>query len=50
MLRRHWRVVVGWAVFNVLALMALVVVVVVIVGVGIGLATGIDKASSAASA
>jgi hypothetical protein len=46
-LRRHWRVVVGWAVFNLLALLALVIIV-VIVGVGVGLAAGLDKASSAA--
>ena len=43
-LGRHWRVVAGWALFNLVALVALVVVV-VIVGVGIGLAAGQDEAS-----
>ncbi len=48
-LRTHWRVVVGWAVFNLLALVAMVVVT-VIVSVGIGLATGADEGSGAAAA
>ena len=49
MLRTHWRVVVGWAVCNVLALVAMIVIT-VILGVGIGLAAGIDQASGAAGA
>lgn len=47
MLRTHWRVIAGWALFNLLALVAMVVVT-VILGVGIGLAAGIDQASGAA--
>jgi hypothetical protein len=47
MLCTHWRVVVGWGMFNLLALVA-VVAVTVILGVGIGLAAGIDQASGAA--
>jgi len=46
-LGRQWRVVVGWGVFNLLAIVAMIVVA-VILGVGIGLADGVDKASSAA--
>lgn len=49
MLRTHWRVVAGWALFNLLALVAMIVVT-VILGVGIGLAAGIDQASTAAAA
>lgn len=49
MLRTHWRVVVGWGVFNLLALVAMVAVT-VILGVGIGLAAGFDQASGAAGA
>jgi hypothetical protein len=47
MLRTHWRVIVGWALFHLLALVAMVVVT-VIVGVGIGLAAGVDQGSGAA--
>ena len=47
MLRTHWRVVVGWGMFNLLALVAMIVVT-VIVGVGIGLAAGVDEGSGAA--
>src|ERR1700754_122284 len=47
MLRTHWRVVVGWGLFNLLALVAMVVVT-VILGVGIGVAAGLDEASGAA--
>lgn len=46
-LRTHWRVMVGWAVFNLLALIAMIVIT-VILGVGIGLAAGADQASGAA--
>jgi hypothetical protein len=46
-LRTHWRVMVGWAVFNLLALIAMIVIT-VILGVGIGLASGLDQASGAA--
>jgi hypothetical protein len=49
MLRTHWRVVVGWGLFNLLALIAMIVVT-VILGVGIGLAAGVDQASGAAAA
>jgi hypothetical protein len=49
MLRTHWRVVVGWGMFNLLALVAMIVVT-VILGVGIGLAAGVDQASGAAAA
>ena len=48
-LRRHWRVAVGWGVFNLLALVA-VVVVTVVVGVGIDLAAAGDGTSKAATA
>ena len=48
-LRTHWRVVVGWAVFNLLALVAMIVIT-VIISVGVGLATGADEASGAAAA
>jgi len=48
-LRTHWRVVVGWALFNLLALVALIVVV-VIVGVGVSLAGSSGEASSTAGA
>lgn len=47
-LRRHWRVVIGWALFNLVALVALVAIT-VIFGVGIGVAEGADKASGAAA-
>ena len=47
MLRTRWRVVVGWGVFNLLALVAMVVIT-VILGVGIGVAAGLDEASGAA--
>ena len=49
MLRTHWRVVVGWALFNLLALVAMIVIT-VILGVGIGLAAGVDQGSGAAGA
>ena len=49
MLRTHWRVIVGWALFHLLALVAMIVVT-VIVGVGIGLAAGVDQGSGAAGA
>ena len=42
-IRRHWRVIVGWAVFNLLAIMA-VVVAFVIVGVGYAIIAGGDAA------
>ena len=48
-LRTHWRVVVGWAVFNLLALVAMIVLTVVI-SVGVGFATGAEQASGAAAA
>jgi hypothetical protein len=48
-LRSHWRVAVGWAVFNVLALVAMIVVTVTI-SVAVGLATGAAQASGAAAA
>jgi hypothetical protein len=48
-LRTHWRVMVGWAVFNLLALIAMIVVT-VIIGVGVGLAGGVEQASGAAGA
>ncbi len=48
-LRRHWRVAVGWGVFNLVALVA-VIVVTVVVGVGIDLAAAGDGTSSAAAA
>ena len=48
-LRSHWRVVVGWAVFNLLALVAMIVIT-VIISVGVGVATGADQASGAAAA
>jgi hypothetical protein len=47
MLRTHWRVIVGWGVFNLLALVAMIVVT-VILGVGVGVAAGVDQASGAA--
>ena len=47
-LGKNWRVVVGWGVFNLLALVALIVIA-VIVGIGIGLAVGTDQASSASA-
>ncbi|MDB5422692.1 MAG: hypothetical protein JWQ29_108 [Phenylobacterium sp.] len=47
-LRQHWRVVVGWAVFNLVALVAMVAIT-VIFGVGVGVAEGADKASGAAA-
>jgi hypothetical protein len=47
MLRTQWRVIVGWALFHLLALVAMIVVT-VIVGVGIGLAAGVDQGSGAA--
>jgi len=47
MLRTHWRVIVGWALFHLLALVAMIVVT-VILGVGIGLAAGVDQGSGAA--
>jgi len=47
MLRTHWRVIAGWALFHLLALVAMIVVT-VIVGVGIGLAAGVDQGSGAA--
>ena len=46
-LRTHWRVMVGWGVFNLLALIAMIVIT-VILGVGIGLASGVEEASGAA--
>jgi hypothetical protein len=49
MLRTHWRVIVGWALFHLLALVAMIVVT-VIGGVGIGLAAGVDQGSGAAGA
>jgi hypothetical protein len=48
MLRTHWRVVAGWALFHLLALVAMIVVT-VIVGVGIGLAAGVAQGSGAAA-
>jgi hypothetical protein len=45
-LRTHWRVVVGWALFNLMALVALIVII-VIIGVGVSLA-GSGEASPAA--
>ena len=48
LLRRHWRVAVGWGLFNLVALLA-VIVVTVVVGVGIDLAAAGDGTSSAAS-
>jgi hypothetical protein len=46
-LRQHWRVVAGWALFNLVALVALVVVT-VIVALGIGVASAEGEASSTA--
>ena len=42
MLRTHWRVVVGWAVFNLLALVAMIVITVILGCGNRGLAAGVD--------
>jgi hypothetical protein len=48
-LRTHWRVIVGWALFNLLALVALIVII-VIIGVGVSLAGAGGEASSSTAA
>jgi hypothetical protein len=48
-LRTNWRVVVGWAVLNLLALVAMIVIT-VIVAVSIGVVSGVEAGSGAAGA